>query len=80
MKPDPLSVERVRDLRKWRDAADEVAADFYTLELMMALYDHAPAILEAAEGWFVLRAEVEDLRRELARLGAPARSGTKIKS
>lgn len=70
-----LTVERVRDLKKWRDAADVVAADYYTLELMLALYDHAPAILDAAEEWFELRSEIEQLRRQLESLreSAPRR-------
>lgn len=63
-----LSVERVRDLKKWRDAADLVAADYYTLELMLALYDHAPAILDAAEEWFELREQIEELRRQIEAL------------
>ncbi|HVR44027.1 MAG TPA: hypothetical protein VMS56_11365 [Thermoanaerobaculia bacterium] len=68
-----LSVERVRDLRKWREASDRIAADYYALELMLALYDHAPAILDAAEEWFELRHEVEQLRRqiEIMRAGSP---------
>lgn len=69
-----LSVERVRDLKKWRDATEEVAADYYALELMLALYDHAPAILDAAEEWFELREEVEELRRQIATMRESATS------
>ena len=72
-----LSVERIRDLKKWCDAADLVAADYYTLELMLALYDHAPALLDAAEEWFELRQEVEELRRQIESLrqSAPTEPG-----
>ena len=80
MHPDTanLTIERVRDLQRWRRAAEEVDAGFYTLELMLALYDHAPAILGAAEECFELRAEVEELRDELRRQPpreSPAQSG-----
>lgn len=67
-RPITLSVERVRDLKKWRKATEEVAADYYTLELMLALYDHAPDLLDAAEEWFELRKEVEELRARLEQL------------
>ncbi len=69
-RPINLSAERVRDLRKWRRATEEVAADYYTLELMLALYDHAPDLLDAAAEWFELRKEVEELRARLEQLGA----------
>lgn len=65
-----LSVERVRDLARWRKAADEVSSDYYTLELMLALYDHAPDLLAAAEGWFEARAELEEMRARLEQLRA----------
>ncbi|HSN69239.1 MAG TPA: hypothetical protein VLV48_08345 [Thermoanaerobaculia bacterium] len=68
MPPINLSVERVRDLKKWRKATEDVAADYYTLELMLALYDHAPGLLAAAEEWFELRKEVEELRERLEQL------------
>jgi hypothetical protein len=73
-RPINLSVERVRDLKKWRRATEEVAADYYTLELMLALYDHAPDLLDAAEEWFELRREVEELREllEQRRTGTPS--------
>ncbi|HEY0593915.1 MAG TPA: hypothetical protein VGE86_07505 [Thermoanaerobaculia bacterium] len=69
-RPSTLSVERVRDLKKWRKATEEVAADYYALELMLALYDHAPDLLEAAEECFALRREVEELRTEIEHLRA----------
>lgn len=69
-RPSNLSVERVRDLKKWRKATEEIAADYYTLELMLALYDHAPDLLEAAEECFELRREVEELRAEIEHLRA----------
>ncbi len=69
-RPINLSIERVRDLKKWRKATEEVAADYYTLELMLALYDHAPDLLDAAGEWFELRKEVEELRAQLERLRA----------
>jgi hypothetical protein len=72
----PLSIERVRDLKKWRKATEDVAADYYTLELMMALYDHAPDLLAAAEDSFAMRREIEELR---ARLDA-ARNGSRTES
>jgi hypothetical protein len=68
--PTNLSIERVRDLKKWRTATEEVAADYYTLELMLALYDHAPDLLGAAEEWFELRKEVEELRAQIEQLRA----------
>ncbi len=55
----------MRDLRKWRAAAEKLGADYYTLELMLALYDHAPGLLDAAEAAFELEAEVDQLRAEL---------------
>ena len=68
VRPINLSVERVRDLRKWRRATEDVASDYYTLELMLALYDHAPDLLAAAEDWFELQREVDELRARLEQL------------
>lgn len=68
--PNNLSIERVRDLKKWRKATEEVAADYYTLELMLALYDHAPDLLETAEECFALRKELAELRAQLEKLRA----------
>ena len=69
MRPaDTLTINRIRDLRRWREAAESLERPYYTTELMLALYDHAPALLDAAEERLELLAEVSELRARMNRL------------